>query len=120
MGIADEDPIKGEAAGGLAGDPLRRHKSAHDKNEYLRILARPSDRKAILRKYLSRRNFPIPSFQLASLNPPTFAPTTKGSEVRISKLREEMERDRDKTRFTACVQAGLPHTGTSRPTRLKY
>lgn len=48
MGIADEDLIKGEAAGGLAGDPLRLHKSAHDKKEHLRILARPRDRKAIL------------------------------------------------------------------------
>lgn len=39
MGIADEGPIKGEAAGGLAGDALRLHKSAHDKKEHL--YARP-------------------------------------------------------------------------------
>lgn len=34
MGIADEGPIKGEA-----GDPVRLHKSAHDKKEHL--YARP-------------------------------------------------------------------------------
>ena len=62
-GVADEDQIKGEAAGGLAVGPLRLHKSARDKIA-ASIPARPRDLKAVLWKYLSRRNLATSSAPL--------------------------------------------------------